>query len=136
MDSEREQKLYTYQEDIAPSHRANRKQEGLNCNLQDHITQNIRPLRSPDLNPLGYCVWGVVEREVNQRPHKIVASLKTVINSKVYKIDKADLICTCKSFRYRIASIIAAVSIFIKQIRQEESQDYSYRFSSNKALLA
>ena len=37
--------------------------------LYDHITPNIWPPDSPDLNPLDYYVWSVVENEIEEHPH-------------------------------------------------------------------
>ncbi len=36
--------------------------------FHDHITPNIWPSNSLDLNPLDYYVWSVIERGVNEHP--------------------------------------------------------------------
>ena len=60
---------YVFQQDSAPAHKAEVTQEWLAQNLHDHVTPNMWPPSSPDLNPMDYYVWGVVEKETNKRPH-------------------------------------------------------------------
>ena len=48
-------------------------------NLYDHIVPNIWPPNSPDLNPLDYYVWSVVEKDVNEYGHDTKDSLKAAI---------------------------------------------------------
>ena len=45
--------------------------------LHDHITPNIWPPSSPDLNPLDYYVCGVVERETNKHPFDTLDYLRS-----------------------------------------------------------
>ena len=55
------------------------KQEWMADNPYDHITPNIWTPNSPDLNPLDYYVWSVVEKEVNEHPHNTKDYLKAAI---------------------------------------------------------
>ncbi|KAM3184728.1 hypothetical protein ACTXT7_007745 [Hymenolepis weldensis] len=45
-------------------------------NFHHHVTPNLLPSNSPDLNPLDYYVWGydVVEKKANKHPHNIKCS--------------------------------------------------------------
>ena len=72
------------------------------------------PPSSPDLNPLDYYVWGVVERETNKHPHNTLDSLRAVIARVMTHMDKAPLIRACKRFRQRIEAVIAAEGDFIE----------------------
>ena len=72
------------------------------------------PPSSPDLNPLDYYVWGVVERETNKHPHNTLDSLRAAIARVMTHMDKAPLIRACKRFQQRIEAVIAAEGNFIE----------------------
>ena len=76
IDSVRGERPYVFQQDSAPSHKAMTTQDWMSENLYNHITPNMWPPGFPDLNPLDYYVWGVVERETNKRPHNTLDSLR------------------------------------------------------------
>jgi len=69
------------------------------------------------LNPLDYCVWGVVEREINKHPHNTLDSLRATITRVMTHMDKNPLIRACKQridFRQRIEAVITAEGDFIE----------------------
>ncbi|KPU74657.1 uncharacterized protein Dana_GF26712 [Drosophila ananassae] len=80
----------------------------------DHVTPHLWPPSSPDLNPLDYYVWGVLERDTNKYPHNTVASLRTSIAKAMPEMNKDHLIRACKRFRSRIEAVIAANGGFIE----------------------
>jgi len=58
--------FYTFQQDGAPAHRA-RETVGLELLIHetpDFIPRSLWPPNSPDLNPLDYTVWGVLQERV------------------------------------------------------------------------
>ena len=83
-------------------------------NLYDHITPNIWHPNSPDLNPLDYYVWSIVEKEVNENPHNAKDSLKTAIVQVMSDMNKDQLIRACNRFRPRIEAVIDASGGFIE----------------------
>ena len=82
--------------------------------LHDHITPNMWPPSSPDLNPLDYYVWDVVERETNKHLHNTLDSLRATITRVMTHMDKDPLIRACKRFRQRIEAVTAAEGDFIE----------------------
>ena len=113
IDSVRGERPYVFQQDSAPSHKAMTTQDWMSENLHDHITPNMWPPSSPDLNPLDYYVWGVVERETNKHPHITPDSLRAAITRVMTHMDEDHLIRACKCFRQRIEAVIAAEGDFI-----------------------
>jgi inhibitor of nuclear factor kappa-B kinase subunit alpha len=103
-----------FQQDSAPSHTASTTQEWLAENFHDHVTPNIWPPSSPDLNPLDYYVWGVVERETNKHAHNTKDSLKAAIGDIMANINKDHLINACSRFRSRIEAVIEVEGGFIE----------------------
>lgn len=105
---------YIFQQDSASSHKAATTQEWMTRNLHNHITPDIWPPSSPNLNPLDYYVWGVVERETNKQPHNTIDSLKTAITRTMIYMNKGQLINACQSFRKCIEAVIGAKGGYIE----------------------
>lgn len=68
--------FYTFQQDSAPAHRARETVELLKNETPDFITPDIWPPNSPDLNPVDYRIWGVMQERVYQKPVRDVDDLK------------------------------------------------------------
>ena len=64
-------------------------------NPYDHINPNIWPPNSPDLNPLDYYAWSIVEKGVNEHPHNTKDPLKAVIVRVMSDMNKEQLIRAC-----------------------------------------
>uniref|UniRef100_A0A914D8I8 Uncharacterized protein n=1 Tax=Acrobeloides nanus TaxID=290746 RepID=A0A914D8I8_9BILA len=69
------------------NYKAYETQDFLRDNCPDVITVNLRwrnpigewPPNSPDLNPLDYAVWSILEEKACQKPHPNVESLKKAL---------------------------------------------------------
>lgn len=70
---------YTFQQDSAPAHKAKTTQTWCMANLPDFIPASLWPPSSPDLNPLDYSIWGILEARVNAKRHCSVESLKRTL---------------------------------------------------------
>ena len=99
IDSVRGERPYVFQQDSAPSHKAMTTQDWMSENLHDYITPNMWPSSSPDLNPLDYYVWGIVERETNKHSHNTLDFLRAAITRVMTHINEDHLIRACKRFR-------------------------------------
>ena len=69
---------------------------------------------SPDLNPLDYYMWGVVDRDVNRYPHNTKDSLKASIVRVMDNIEEDRLIHACQRFRSQIQAVIEVEGDFIE----------------------
>ncbi|CAB3226072.1 unnamed protein product [Arctia plantaginis] len=114
IDRVRGERPYVFQQDSAPSHKAMTTQDCMSENLHDHITPNLWPPSSPDLNPLDFYVWGVVERDTSKHPHNTLESLKATITRVMTQMNKDHLLRACRRFRQRIEAVIAAEGDFIE----------------------
>ena len=57
---------FIFQQDGAPAHTAHQTQQFLQVNCPDFIERDEWPPNSPDLNPLDYYVWGVMQDKYNK----------------------------------------------------------------------
>ena len=64
--------MFTFQQDSAPAHRARDTIELLRRSPSEFIAPDIWPPNSPDLNPVDYAIWSVMQQRVYQtRVHDI-----------------------------------------------------------------
>ncbi len=97
---------YVFQQDGTPAHTSHLVQNWLSDNLDLFWTKHFWPPNSPDLNPLDYYVWGVLERDSNKSSHQTVEELKAAIRRAVERMDRTHLINACTRFRARVESVI------------------------------
>jgi hypothetical protein len=97
---------YVWQQDGAPAHTSRRTQEWLGANMSKFWDKTVWPPSSPDLNPLDYSVWSVIEAKACKTPHSSVDTLKASITKAWRMMTKAYLIKTCHSFRRRVEAVI------------------------------
>ena len=66
---------FTFQQDGAPAHRACKTVELLKVETPDFIQPNLWPPNSPDLNPMDYKIWGILQELVYKTSSKDVDEL-------------------------------------------------------------
>jgi len=67
---------FIFQRDSAPDNRARETVEMLKRNTPDFIPPTVWPPNSPDLNPVDYKVWSVMQEQVYQTAIHDVDDLK------------------------------------------------------------
>uniref|UniRef100_A0A915DAQ7 Transposase n=1 Tax=Ditylenchus dipsaci TaxID=166011 RepID=A0A915DAQ7_9BILA len=78
---------WTFQQDGAPMHTATLTQDWLRRNFPNFIDKNEWPPRSPDLNPLDFSIWSILEDRVCIKPHSNLESLKRALLVEWDKIE-------------------------------------------------
>ncbi|KMQ88024.1 transposable element tcb1 transposase [Lasius niger] len=114
MDTVASGKPYIFQQDGAPAHTSHLVQNWLSDNVDMFWSKEFWPPNSPDLNPLNYYVWSVIERVTNKLRHPNVASLQAAIEAAFLNMDKPALQNACNRFRPRIEAVIAADGGYIE----------------------
>jgi len=99
---------YVFQQDGAPAHTSKRTQEWLATNLSGFWAKDMWPPSSPDLNPLDYSVWGVLEAKACKTSHPSVEALKVSIAKNWRTLSKDYIVRTCRSFRTRLEKVVKA----------------------------
>ena len=69
-------KSWTFQQDGAPAHTANTTQQWFRDKNIAFISKEQWPPSSPDLNPMDYSVWSILEQKVCASSHANISSLK------------------------------------------------------------
>lgn len=99
-------KNWIFQQDSAPSHRSKTTQKWLQANCPKLIKQEDWPPSSPDLNPLDYCIWGILESKVNAKQHRSLDTLKASIRSEWDKLPLKVIRAAIGQWRKRLSLVI------------------------------
>lgn len=102
------QQHWCFQQDSAPAHKARLVQTWCGSELPDFITHEEWPSNSPDLNPLDFSVWSVMEKEACSTRHNNLASLKAALLKAWSELDDDYLRETCNAFVKRLKLCVAA----------------------------
>lgn len=105
---------YVFQQDSAPAHTARSTQEWCLGNLQMVWTKDFWPPNSPDLNPMDYYLWSVVEAKVNEHPVANRDALKRKITEVMRRMDQEEVARACACFRTRLEKVIGAEGGYIE----------------------
>jgi len=99
---------FTFQQDGAPSHTANKTQDWCERHFPAFWRKELWPPSSPDLNPLDFCVWSILEKEACATAHDSTETLKKSLARQWAKIPQETFRAAVKSFRGRLERVIAA----------------------------
>ena len=100
---------YVFMQDGDRSHTANETVRFLNQQRYLTLLQpNMWPPNSPDLNPVDYCVWSALERNVYRgRRFENTMELKEAILQEWEALSQAIINNAIDGFRYRVRLVIA-----------------------------
>ncbi len=99
---------WTFQQDSAPAHRAQSTQNWLRDHVPDFITAKQWPPSSPDLNPLDFSIWSLLEAKACAKPHTSIESLKKALTKAWTEISPSVLEKVVDSFKKRVQQCIDA----------------------------
>lgn len=99
---------WTFQQDSAPSHRAIGTQNWLKANVPVLIDRDMWPSSSPDLNPLDFCIWGVLQARACAKKHTSLEALKVTLTREWNSLSDDVIRAACASFRKRLQLVVKA----------------------------
>uniref|UniRef100_A0A914EKN8 Tc1-like transposase DDE domain-containing protein n=1 Tax=Acrobeloides nanus TaxID=290746 RepID=A0A914EKN8_9BILA len=106
---------WCFQQDGAPSHKAEEVQNWIRDNFSDFISVNISkkrpgqwPPNSPDLNPLDYAIWGILETAICGRKFRTIEELKAALQEAWERIDLNVLASSVDHWRKRLRACVQA----------------------------
>lgn len=99
---------FTFQQDGAPAHRARETVKLLERETPDYIPPTLWPPNSPDLNPVDYKIWGVLQERVYREKVTNIDELKKRIAEEWDKLDQRIIDNAVKQWRSRLRACVAA----------------------------
>ena len=97
---------WSLQQDSAPSHGSKLTQAWIQRNIPSFIGKDEWPARSPDLNPLDFSVWSILETRVSASPHTSLETLKAKLTKEWNKIPQKQLRAACDAFVPRLKAVV------------------------------
>jgi len=99
---------FTSQQDGAPAHPARETVELLKVETPDFIPPNLWLPNSPDLNPVDYKIWGVLQERVYKTSIKDVDELRRRIDEEWDKLEQRIIDKAVGEWRKRLRACVAA----------------------------
>uniref|UniRef100_A0AC35TPM9 DDE_3 domain-containing protein n=1 Tax=Rhabditophanes sp. KR3021 TaxID=114890 RepID=A0AC35TPM9_9BILA len=93
---------WMFQQDSAPSHKSHLAQNYCRDNFPDFIALEEWPPYSPDLNPMDYSIWSILETKACAKPHANLASLKKALKKAWHDLPMKIVKKTCMSITGRL----------------------------------
>lgn len=100
--------FFIFQQDGAPSHRAKETVQLLTESTPSFIQPTLWPPNSPDLNPVDYKVWGVLQERVYRTPIRDVAELKQRLRAEWSDFSQSIVNNAVNDWRLRLQACIDA----------------------------
>ena len=97
---------WTFQQDSAPAHKAKLTQDWLRTQTPDFISSLQWPPSSPDLNPLDYAIWGILEAKVNAVQHRSDKALKKHLKAEWRKLPMSKIRASIDVWRRRLEAVV------------------------------
>ena len=105
---------FLFHQDGAPAHTSRRAQEWLRNNVPDFLAKEEWPPSSPDLNPMDFCVWSVLEKNVCRNPHSTVEALKQTLKREWAKLSMDVLRAAVEATPKRLKAVVQKGGGFIE----------------------
>ena len=71
-----------------------------------NICKEVWPARSPDLNPLDFSIWSILETKACSSPHPTVEALKEKLVKEWTAIPQEKIRAACASFSKRLSAVV------------------------------
>ncbi|KIH58229.1 hypothetical protein ANCDUO_11565 [Ancylostoma duodenale] len=100
---------WIFQQDSAHCHTALSTQSWLRNNVPDFTSPTQLPASSPDLNPMDFCIWSILESEACSTSSPSVQVVKVRLRKAWLKIPQNTLRAACQEYKRRLSLVIKAV---------------------------
>jgi inhibitor of nuclear factor kappa-B kinase subunit alpha len=111
-------KFFTFQQDSAPAHRARETVELLQRSTPDFISPLFWPPNSPDLNPVDYKIWSVLQERVYRSRIRDVRHLKERLMEEWSQFDQSIVDRALKELRVRLKACVNAAGGYFEHTLQ------------------
>ena len=101
-------KPWLFTQDGAPSHTATDTQNWFTARGINFLSKTEWPPSSPDLNPLDFCIWGMLQERVGRKVHTDVNALKKALRREWGRLPTSVLRNSCMAVPRRLQAVIDA----------------------------
>ena len=108
--------FFIFQQDSAPAHRAYDTVEMLRLNTPAFIPPTLWPPNSPDLNPVDYKIWGVLQERIYKTRIRDVVHLKERLVEEWAKFDQNIIDRSINQWRERLRACVSADGSHFEQM--------------------
>ena len=98
--------LWTFQQDGTTSHTANATQNWCRDHIPNFWSKEMWPPCSPDLNPMDFSVWSILESKACKKIHHTVDDLKHLLCRAWNEIPQEQLCATSEGVCKRLEAVI------------------------------
>ena len=100
--------IFHLPEDETPAHTARETVELLKKVTSDFIPPSLWPPNSPDLNPVDYAIWGIIQERVYNKGKIANFELRQRIADEWERLDQRNIDGAVKEWRKRLRACAAA----------------------------
>ena len=108
--------LWTFQQDGAASHTANVTQNRCREHILRFWSKEMWPPCSPDLNPMDFLVWSILEAKVCGKIHHSVDDLKQSLLRAWQEIPQEQLCASAEDVCWRLQAVIKSNGLILNKI--------------------
>jgi len=101
---------FIFQQDNVPAHRARDTMKMLKKEAPDFIPPTLWPPNSPDLNPVDYKIWSVMQEKVYKRRVKDMSELRERIVAAWNELDQSVIDTAVSQWRTRLRACVGQSS--------------------------
>src|SRR6476469_6286131 len=102
------EEFFIFQQDSAPAHRTHDTIEMLRLNTPAFIPPTLWPPNSPDLNPVDYKIWGVLQERVYKTRIRDIEHLKERLVEECASFDQKIIDGSINQWRKRLRACVSA----------------------------
>ena len=108
--------IFIFQQDSAPAHRARDTIELLRHETPDFIGPDVWPANAPDLTPVDYRIWGLIQERVYQTAIRDIDDLKQRLTCVWAELKQSVIDKAIEQWRPRLRACIRAKGQHFKQL--------------------
>jgi hypothetical protein len=108
--------FFVFQQDSAPAHRARDTIEMLRRETPDFIGPDLWPANSPDLNPVDYRIWGLIQERVYQTAIRDIDDLKQRLVAVWAELKQSVIDKAIEQWRPRLRACVRAKGQHFEQL--------------------
>ena len=105
---------FLFQQDGAPAHTANINQSWRRTKISDFTSKVEWPPSSPDLNPMDFSLWSILETKACAKSHKSVDSLKKSLLKEWSRIPQETMRAAVNAVPDRLRAVIKKMGGYIE----------------------